>query len=464
MYISQEGTPIMALLVDLQDGNKDTMTPCGLTKHTWKSLAKEISQIRPEFAQIINEISPSDDYSLYVGEYTYGSLLLDKGVFQVINDRNELVPLSDDSIDSNIREDLSYTGTIPLSMVAEKSIETFFTFDNRTIPSSFYTQGEMVSLWRVLEGDCSYQEGPLWSISSGARSICILPKVTDKVGINNLKKIFHSKTKDLSTLQGHWKLFTHLANHEKFSQPWKSRVIYFSRKWFEHRNDKEWLGFFQFILNQAWQDSTYKRNQFIFDFAFSLMQKNRNLKPNPYLADTVKYLIGVGSTGGMPGLAPAIDDQAAPITGLQRAYLENYCLKKYVPTIMHTYHFSLDESRPVYYSLKTPITTMFSPRSAMLSSKMKDLRELKYILENFLSETLKGKLMIEKTPLYSLAKNINYEFYHCDPDHYNEISPVSGMPKSDKNLMSCLVKSSNKNFPEFSPFFRGCVQVAKSKK
>jgi hypothetical protein len=94
------------------------------------------------------------------------------------------------------------------------------------------------------------------------------------------------------------------------------------------KHDKEWESFTKYLLNEVWKLSTFRRDQFIFDFAFSLVQENRNLKPNPYLSDTARNLIAIGS-GESPGFSVALDDSEAPVSALQKIFIEDYGLKKY---------------------------------------------------------------------------------------------------------------------------------------
>jgi hypothetical protein len=58
--------------------------------------------------------------------------------------------------------------------------------------------------------------------------------------------------------------------------------------------------------------------------------------------------------GEAPGFAPAIDDSAGPIIRLQAIYSEDYQLT-YAPTIMSPHMFSINEQRPVYYSLAVTV-------------------------------------------------------------------------------------------------------------
>lgn len=432
-----------------------------LRKYSWKDLRVKVKKINPELSNIIDDLSPKDEYALYVAQYPYGALIVDRGVFQVINDKGHLVPLTDSSIPCEIREDLTYNKMIPTGLISENSIETFFRAKKHTIPASLYGLGDMLALWHVLEGNQTYQAGPVWNISSGARTIFMLPKVTDKSCYQALKARYGLKLIP-QDLNEHWSIFSHLANHPYFPEQWHSEIIFFSCKWFSNLKDKAFSHFFKHLLHKVWHSSSFRRNQFIVDFAFSVAQENRNLKPNPYLADTVRYLMSIGD-GTVPGLTPAIDSSAAPIKGLQKIFLDDYGLKKYAPVIMHPHHFSLNTNRPVYYSLEVPTTTIFSPRSSRQSSKMVDMRELKHITDILLSEILKGTLYVQETPLFDLAKNIHYNFFHSEKDQFNEILSSSYLSQTNNAFTKTLIDMKNYDFPEFSPFFRGCVSISTSK-
>ncbi len=137
------------------------------------------------------------------------------------------------------------------------------------------------------------------------------------------------------------------------------------------------------------------------------------------MVDTIKHLLAIG-IGTVPGLATGIDDSSAPISGLQKVFLEDYGLKKYAPVIIHSQHYSFQNPRPVYYSLQLPTTMSFSPKSNRASSVMVELRELKHVMEILISEILKGHLEVNRTPLFQIAKNVRYSFHHTDPDRSNE--------------------------------------------
>jgi hypothetical protein len=94
---------------------------------------------------------------------------------------------------------------------------------------------------------------------------------------------------------------------------------------------------------------------------------------------------------------------------------------------------------------------------------MADLHELKHIMETFLNEILKGHLGVEQTPLYGLAKDTRYGYYHSDKDKLGEVQPAGEIAKIDKALFKLSKEDSENSFPEFGPFFRGCISISRNK-
>lgn len=431
-----------------------------LELHSWKSARNFIKKVSPKLANIIDELSPDSSYNLYICKYPYGSLILDRGVFQIPNSQNQIVNLYHSSISKNLRDDLDYNHTIPVGMVLEKKFESFMILGNRIVPATVFGEGELLALWRVLDEGKSYQDGSFWTISAGARVACTLPKITDK---NSYRQIKMKHKFDLSIpkdLTDHWHVFSDVSNKINNQDPWAAEIVFFGEKWFSHKEDKAWLEFNHLLLNQVWQSSAFARNKMMLDFIFSIVQEKRNLKPNPYLADTAMHLIAIGS-GITPAFAPAIDESSIPIRNLQRFFLEDYRLKKYYPIIMHMHHFSVNENRPVYYSFQIPTTMLFSPKSNNALSIMSEMRELKYIIEIMLEEIKKEHLGVTRTPLFDLAQKVQYDFLHSEKDKTNQILSINTLEQTDPYFSKILAEKPGCLFPEFSPFFKGCVKISK---
>jgi len=431
-----------------------------LEQHTWKSACKLVESVYPELAKIIHKMSLDDSFSLYIARYSYGAMIIDKGIFSLPNPEGKIVPLRHHTIPENVKTDLEFDGTIPVGLVTKNSIESFMASVDRVTPFTRFCAGDILALWRIFDKGKSYQEAPFWSIFSGARSICMLPKITDQNGYRQLKQKYNFSLPIPKNLQNHWNIFSYLANHDEFSEPWTSEIIFFSKKWFSFKEDPEWIQFYYLLLDKVWQGSPFTRNKMMFDYFFSVIREKRNLKPNPYLADTLAHVMAI-SSGEAPAFVPARDSTAAPIHGLQKIFIEDYRLKKYPPVIMHTHHFSLEENIPVYYSFEIPTTIQFSPRSNSALTTMAELRGIKHITEVLVQEIQAGKLGIERTPLFDLVQHLKIDFYHNEKDSSHEISSAKDLAQLDHGLSNTLV-SMNKDvtaFPEFSPFFRGCISI-----
>ncbi len=253
-----------------------------------------------------------------------------------------------------------------------------------------------------------------------------------------------------------------LANHPDFSYHWHMDLLFFSSSWLKKRTDIAWKLFHHFLLETAWLDTSYLRDQVTFDCAFSIALLNRNLKPNPYLADTVKHLYLI-CRGVYPGFIVADDDRAGPISGLQEIF-SNYYNLKYSPIMLHPWGLTHEvPQRPYYYSLAIPTLLEFSPKARKASSKFEDLREIKHIMKNVkqsFSSMLKNEWKIEDTPVHSWAEKSSYAYYHTDDDRYGEnIYHTSTLVNFDPYLQTQLKKYPLKPFCDTSPFFRGCISI-----
>lgn len=251
--------------------NHQMKSLCKLKKHTWKSARKLVLSVYPQLAQAIDEISPDDKYALYQASYPYGAMIIDKGVFYVPNMTGDIVPLYDHTIPKNYQEDLDFKGTIPVGLVIKNKIESFMEHRERITPFALFAPGNLLALWRIFDKKISYQEAPFWKICSGSRAICMLPKITDKNGYEFLKNKYSLSIPIPKKLHDHWYVFSCIANHPNFNEPWSSEIIYFSKDWFLQKEDRKWSNFYHILLDKVWQESAFYRNKIIIDYYFSVM-------------------------------------------------------------------------------------------------------------------------------------------------------------------------------------------------
>jgi hypothetical protein len=429
-----------------------------LQELTWPEIREQVTAVNPEFAKIIDSINPDKKYTVFVADYLFGDEILQRGEFYLPTKNGELVAFSSEFVSKNIKEKLSYNfGSNPAALVLDNSLELFLSLDDRVIPYSIISKGNIFGLWKILDRGTSYcPETFLWGLTAGARSLFMLPKISEASAHNRLKTTFNISEEKPQHLLEHWKTFKQIANNPIFKNPWKTRVLFFSKSWFEHLDDPSWQPFNYFLLNSAWQNSHYWRNQYIWDLVFSIIQKQRNLKPSPYTADTVKHLLALG-TGAVPGFQPAQDDSLGPITQIQQAYAEIYRIGRYEPIIMQpAFWEGGNHDQPIYYSLQHPTSLEFSPKASRRATTISDLYDVYLLLKKYIEEILTHDFKIQTIPLYDVAKNTEFRFYHNKKSSYKDIKESEEIQKTDPVFMAAKDK-----FPKNSMFFNGCIQLVK---
>jgi hypothetical protein len=426
---------------------------------TWTEVREEFYRKNPELGKIIDDLSPSKEYTLFKAKYPYGSEILKAGELNLPINRG-LVSIRSNQLNSKIHEKLAYNlNSNPVSMILKNSAEIFMVLENNTIPLyGLVKPGKVFGTWRVLNPHTSHNPAFIWDMTAGARSVFMMPKISEQMRHNRLRREFDMAVETPKSLLDHWEIFRALANSERFGEAWETEILFFSKIWFDKLDDEKWLKFKCYLLESAWSGSEFLRNQFIWNVAFSLIQKYRNIKPNPYIADTVKHLLGMG-IGSLPGFSPSIDDSAAPVKRLQEIYVNIYQLA-YAPVIMEPHNLSLNVSRPIYYSLAYPTTMEFSPKSRLDSSKISDVYEIKSLLAKYIAELSENDLNLAHTPISDLAKMVQYDFFHTDNEQYPSIKSSKLIPKEDSYFQK-IPYGSDKEFPENSSFIKGCIRITK---
>jgi len=427
---------------------------------TWQEARAHVIPVNPELAEAIDKTDPSSDYKLYRVRYPFGTTIVENGVFYLPTEDGQIAPIDSGVFSEKTVKDLNYYKGIATSVVLKNSAELFVGQGDSVIPFGILQKGRIFGLWRVLDSlTHSWHIEHIWNVTAGARSLVMLPKITDSIGYMRLKKEFGIKPSIPKKLHQQWHIFKALANQGALGHDWYVEFLLFPRQWFETPDkDPKWLFFKNFILQSAWQNTEYWRNQSTFEFVFSCLQQSRNLKPNPYLADTVKHLIAI-SAGAAPGFVVANDESAAPISTIQRIFTDIYNLKNYAPLMMHLKHMYYKGVDLSYYSLQNPTTLEFSPKSRSLSSNMVDLHEIKYIMDKYVDAVLDGTLPLENAAFKYFAERIKFYYYHTGQDTQDNVEQSQKILKRDNDIHLQMKSFPDRVFPENSPFFKGCISI-----
>ncbi len=419
-----------------------------LSEVSWRDIAKDVKQKNESLFNAIESSSPMKDCVLIKARYPYGANIVDNGVLHLPHRSGISVPITSSEVDKKLVKMLSYS-RIPLGFLSNKASEIYIEKHNCIMPQKLLYPGDLFGLFETVNSLCGIEEKPIWCVSSGARSLFMLPKIADKVGYQRIKKAFNLEIEQPRGLAEHWQIFVALCNHIDHIETWYNEVYFFTDKWF-----KKWecnidsVNFYRYIFKESVIQKHYSNLNIEFDLDwnnFTMGINARNFRPRPYLLDTIKYLFAMNK-GMLPGFKVAdTSDIVAPITLLQRIYVYIYGLKYYLPTLMHPFNLMKDTNhRSVYYSLSFPsLLEGIPPYKNSTSDIISDLRLLKRLMN-----TTNGDL-----------KNAHYEYFHSEADIYHEVKLTNELPSNDPTFLQ-----DKKNFPDRSfcataPFFSGCVRV-----
>lgn len=439
----------------------------GMIKVYWDDVKKHIAKIEPTFAEIVNELAPDKSFPLYLAYYPYGAIDADTQSSFFPRANGGYYRIADVDAPKDIVKHLGYSKDhTPLGMVLDKELECFIDLKNEkiTIPWHVWGAGKIFPFSRILnkKNDRVYTPNGVLSSTAGSRSAFMLPNIGSAINHSNLQRDFNVQSPPPKSLYEHWNIFKEIVNGEVINSDWRCCIMYFAEKWVEKiHNDKSWSDLKHYLHELAWYALEYERNRVFYDITFSIIQQNRNLKPNPYLVDTAKHLFAI-ATGAIPGHAPALNDHA-PLDSIQKAYVESYGLKKYLPTIMKPIHFSFEKSYfPIYYSLQNPSTRVFSPKSREVSSTLFEIRELEHIMKVFIQELSKENVICSDTIIGKIAKGVKFNYFHNKVDRHRIVQPSIDIVTLDNrfNFIHPAYKNSGAVFASDAPFVRGCISIS----
>lgn len=422
---------------------------------TWDEISHEIKEVNPELYHIIKNLSPGPRLRLYVGQYPFGHKIVREGKFHIYQD-DKVLPIDSNEIPQKIQNDLIYNAkSNPVSLVLNKSLELYLgrpTIDNlmtlMTIP-----KGAVISTSMILSKQFLHPPF-LWNITSGARSVFMLPKISHARMYRRLCADLSINIEPPTSPYDHWSVFREIAKTETKNQ-WQSKVLYFSKDWFKQLDDPLWVHFKNYLLQTFSQSYNYMGNTFSWDYVFNLILKNKRIKPSLYVNNAAKHLFQIG-IGFLPGMAPASDESMAPIKYLQKAFIESYQLKNYTPTIMQPTRFIMgNKALPAYYSLQNP-SLLDTPKKRDNSSQISDLYDIQALFNKYRNALIEDHYNISETEVARFLETTSVKALHTNPDKYSQIHEAESITKHDNRFSKSLYPSKNKEVATHSPFFRGC--------
>lgn len=434
-----------------------------LEELSWEEAKPSVYKVNEPLAAAIDHVSPNSSYKLYRVRYPYGAMIFDKGVLNLPNSAGELVPINHHSIPSALKEQLTYRVT-PMFLVLKKSIEVYAELGDYIIPLNVFPEGTISGVWETFDPMQSYFIQMIWNASSGARSMFMLPKISEVSGYKRLQKDFGIRINPAKHIRDHWHIFKEIANSSCFTTPWFSEVLFFSKQWFDElQKDNSWLELQRYLYSTAWQQSMFYRFAITFNIVwqkFATLVKYRGIHCGSYQLETLKHLI-ILMVGALPAFRASDPKEiAAPTQALQDAFLHSYDID-YAPTIMFPHNLSRLEKNSIgYYSISEPTLIESVPKTREVSNLMQVTREIKILYEHFRNEVKNGSLSMGNMPIYELIQKAEIDFFHSAFDESGLLTLSSHLTKNDCSFLEISSKHKNLPFCYSSKFLRSGIRIS----
>lgn len=429
---------------------------------TWDVVRNDIKKVNPTLYEIIESLSPNNKLTLIKARYPYGASIINVGKLHLPHKSGQSISIDDASVNQMLKKKLIYS-PIPLGLLLNRANEVFIEVDDRIIPLRFLSAGKFFGLFEVTDFLSGISTQPIWCVSSGSRSIFMLPKIADKTGYNRFKKELNIPVNPPRSLVEHWKIFSQISNHDAYINNWFSDIIFFTGAWFSKpHSDPRWSVFYNYIFRESNFQTRHSRHDASFNLALQsciYAIGSRNLRPRPYIVDTLKHLIAIAA-GASPAFRPTDNSEiAAPTKLIQKVYVELYGMKTYLPTLMYAHHLMVEEKmHPVYYSLAYPSFQEGIPFFKQNTDIISDEREIKLLFDTIYTAHKNGKTDLSKT--LNLLEKVQYDFFHSGVDMYKEIKETKNMPLGDPALIADKKFFPDKIFCSTAPFLSGCIRLS----
>lgn len=433
----------------------------GVTELKWNEAQKYAKQGCSELYDILCQIDPGPDLTFIRATYPFGTIIMHDDELYLPTDDYLSEPLSSENIPTNLKDKLGYR-SIPFGIIVKNQVEVFREFNNRifSVELSAPNKGLEIGVFEY------FGLTPCYTVTSGARSLLMVPKISESRSHSRLIKHYNVNCIAPNTILKGWQVFKALYTSPKFETKWESEILYLSRSWDDmlkkHGTQEPWSKLKDYLFKKGFEHSQLGRNRLVLDVLWqqvSADMKEEGYKTDPYVIDTMKHLIYL-FIGGTSGYRPATDDYAGPIREIQQAYLDIYGLTQ-VPTIMRPYRYSVEDNIPIYYSLQTPSMISSTPTSRKTSALVDEMREL-IDVKNILGKS-HGNVRLNGYQLEKLIKSIKLQFYHGDRySHGRHIRPTSELIETDSDFTPQHFASYGlEPISEGSSFVRGCIRLSK---
>jgi hypothetical protein len=429
----------------------------------WDKIRPKIRRLNPELAQIIDQLSPDNDYPFYLVSYPFGAPIIHNSLAYLPTTDGQNLAFNDPRIPQILIDNLGYMPETdsPLGMILSKNSECYRPTNKKIVPHTMLTPGCMFGLGRVLENAVlrkprEYSSPAFtWEMSAGARSIFILAKISNSIAYSKLKKELNLLVKMPTCYEEQWDVFKEIA--QNCNNPWQQEVLYFSNKWLDNLGKPEFATLYSHLSNiHLSKNKVWHMMQSWAPILNEIESDKRLDKHSSCALNTAKHLFAVVGSGGL-GSQPTTNDDSAPNALIQDVIVNIYGLSDQCPTIMEPTYFN---NESLYCSLAHLTFAWSNSETFKGKSMISNLDELCYVEGIYRNSILSGNYTKVES-LYAAVKSADFGYYHDDPGAYKNIKNNIMLPTEDPRFICGNIGT--KGFPEHSSFLKGCIKITPTK-
>lgn len=397
-------------------------------KTSLRQESEKLSSISPELANILEDILKNrglPDKELIKVEFNFGDMLLSDGRLTVSNCQD-----------------------IAFGVVLEHSLEVFTHDQNKITPMAILEAGQAFVL--MDHPGLSLLPLSLLNICAGARSIFLLPKITEEMRFWKLAQNCNLEQKDPpQNLNEHWQIFSDIAG--KARSPWRATVLLFDKSWLDYHS-LAGHKLYQYLQHTNLPNAHFFRKKLTFEMAFADTLSELGFKADPSFIRSINHLFEI-SCHFLPGFVFAEDESLAPIKLLQDAFMKHYGLR-YTPTILQPGYAK--PGRRCYHPMQNPMLNHNSPRKH--ETNLEQIREIYRVVHKTI-EHIQEIDPISRELVEFL--NAELEFFHVNAqEKHREVEPSKNIGIRDP-VIQRQVAQFHIPFSDASAFLRkGCIAMS----
>lgn len=439
------------------------LRPGSIKKVSWAEVREQVKEIAPDIFDPIQRFDSFEGYNLYEVEYAYGAKIIDdNNIFNIPNDKGEIVPITSSTLDSELRADLGYNdNAIAVGLILKGTLQLYVTDDNNYIETAnVHGKGAIIALSGSLEPPHAYRPTRYWQMTAGVRTPILLGSLGSEQPFKRLRQKYQLTCEKPITQELHWQFFRDLANSSEFPKPWTIKFLFFGKKWLESKNDDAWKLFKLALLERAWKNTSFSRSSFMMNKIWHEFTGTiRNKKVTSYTLRMANHIIHAGLGQNVCYQPVDGSDHGGPFSTIENILLEDYRPEKFLakPIIMEPIKGMFEKRQHHYVSIQMPSQDIIRKRTSKAESLIDDTREIKYVIDKFLEDIHENNVNVKDTPYHELLY-INFDFYSADHDKFHKILPVSTLFDNDQVVQNRWGQI-EKRISEVNKFLRCCVKI-----